>query len=287
MKSVAEIVRKIAGDLAYTLPAGRLISLEKILSNNLEKHFGDLTAYQLAEEWLERLQVTLENNLIEWDSIGVPRPLICTSDHKILLTFRHKKYLSLDLDQRLPIDFHDVYRRVHNLDPTSFLLIPICIMSISGCDPIFVTDKAGDGGIDCIGQIQYGPTRSTCFFSQAKLSNKAIKKDLVMLEISKYEETQNRALFSEYLAALGKGISSDGRACNYTIVSNAEFEQPARNYALSKNILLRSGRQNAFWMSHDFGAENFEKLVIELGSSLKASLEVNLAPIVKKYRKSS
>ncbi|MBA3920663.1 MAG: hypothetical protein H0X31_02720 [Nostocaceae cyanobacterium] len=283
--NVAQIVREAALNLADASVSGAVVNLQRVLKESLQqKGFPSLRATEIAEDWLQRLQQELEAQLREWDALGIPRPLVQASSPSTFLTFRHPNYHSTLGVQGIPEEFPKVYDFIDSLSPREYLLVPACLLQLAGCDPILITDGSGDGGVDCIGQITTGPARSLCIFAQARTSSTDITKDSVQLEYAKFRDLQRTGLFAEYLAALGKGNSADGRSVCYAMFASAEFKETARECALREGLLLRSRRQAAFWLSQSFSINSLYEMRQSLGTTLARNLNRNLAPLIIPYR---
>lgn len=284
--SIARIIREVAFTLADTSIDREVVNLERFLRDSLQKEgFSDVKATEYAEDWVERLGQELEKQLREWDLLGIPRPLVPGSSPLTFLTFRHRNYQSAVGMQGISTDFPHVYDFVASLAPREFLLVPACLLQLAGCNPIIITDGSGDGGVDCIGQVTAGSIRSLCIFVQARTSSTDITKEAVQLEYAKFRDLQRTGQFTEYLAALGKGNSADGRAACYAMIGSAEFKEPAREYARREGILLRSRRQIAFWLSQSFTLDTLLQLREELSATLVRDLSRNLAPLIASYRR--
>lgn len=284
--SIARIIREVAFTIADTSIDREVVNLERFLRDCLQKEgFSDVKATEYAEDWVERLGQELEKQLREWDLLGIPRPLVPGSSPLTFLTFRHRNYQSAVGMQGISTDFPCVYDFVASLAPREFLLVPACLLQLAGCNPIIITDGSGDGGVDCMGQVTAGSIRSLCIFVQARTSSTDITKEAVQLEYAKFRDLQRTGQFTEYLAALGKGNSADGRAACYAMMGSAEFKEPAREYARREGILLRSRRQIAFWLSQSFTLDSLLQLREELGTTLVRDLSRNLAPLIASYRR--
>lgn len=282
--SIARIVRKTAGELVNSSLQEPILNLRLVLRKRLEQEgLSSLEAAEMSESWTGRLLEEINAVLADWDWMGVPRPIVPSSAPNILITYRHERYLSSIGGMGLSVEYGEVAELISRMSPREFLLVPICLLRTIGCNPIIVTDGPGDGGVDCIGQIALGPTRSLCIFMQARTGAKNITKADVQLEYSKFCDLRNTGQFTEYLAALGKGTSRDGISICYAMVASTEFEQPAREYALREEILLRSRRQIAFWLSQRFGRDRLRGLLTELGDTLVRDLSRNLAPLLGQY----
>lgn len=284
--SVQRIVREVAATLADASVNKEVINLQRLLRDRLQQEgFSPLKATEFAEDWLPHLEQELEQQLREWDVLGIPRPLVQGSSQSTFLTFRHRNYQLLLGKESLSKDFPSVYNFVASLTPREFLLVPACLLQLAGCNPIIITDGSGDGGVDCIGQVTAGSMRSLCIFAQARTSSTDITKEAVQLEYAKFRDLQRTGQFIEYLAALGKGNSADGRATFYAMFGSAEFKQPARDYASREAILLRSRRQIAFWLSQSFSLQSLLQLREEIGATLLRDLSRNLAPLIASFRR--
>jgi hypothetical protein len=283
--SIAKIVREVAATLADATVNREIVNLQRLLRERLQQEgFSPLRATELAEDWLQRLEQELEQKLREWDLLGIPRPLVQASSASTFLTFLHRNYQSVVGMQGISTEFPQVYDFVASLTPREFLLVPACLLQLADCNPIIITDGSGDGGVDCMGQVTAGSIRSLCIFVQARTSSTDITKEAVQLEYAKFRDLQRTGQFTEYLAALGKGNSADGRAACYAMMGSAEFKEPAREYARREGILLRSRRQIAFWLSQSFTLDSLLQLREELGATLGRDLSRNLAPLIASYR---
>ncbi|MBD1926184.1 restriction endonuclease [Trichocoleus sp. FACHB-90] len=282
---VAQIVREVASTLADASVDRDVVNLQRFLRDRLQQEgFSALKSTEFAEDWLQRLHQELEEQLTEWDLLGIPRPLVQASSPSTFITFRHRNYHSAVGIQGIPIDFPSVYDFVASLAPREFLLVPACLLQLAGCDPIIITDGSGDGGVDCIGQITAGSMRSICIFIQARTSSTNITKESVQLEYAKFRDLQRTGQFIEYLAALGKGNSADGRAACYAMIGSAEFQAAAREYASREGVLLRSRRQIAFWLCKSFSLDSLIQLREKVGATLVRDLSRNIAPLIASYR---
>ncbi|KYC35736.1 hypothetical protein WA1_08005 [Scytonema hofmannii PCC 7110] len=286
MMGIAQIIRELAADLANASVNVEVVNLQRVLRERLQqKGVSSLKATEISENWVERLQQELEEQLVEWDLLGIPRPLVQASSPFTFITFRHRNYQPTLEMQGISTDFPEVYNFIASLSPREFLLVPACLLQLAGCNPILITDGSGDGGVDCVGQVIAGPARSLCIFAQARTSSTEITKDSVQLEYAKFRDLQRTGQFAEYLAALGTGNSADGRAVCYAMFASAEFKEPSREYARREGILLRSRRQAAFWLSQSFSVDSLRQMRQKLGTSLIRNLSQNLAPVITPYRR--
>jgi hypothetical protein len=280
---VLQVIQELVINLPNLLSPeqDQVINLKRVLTMRLEEAgFSQLKSTELAEKWTERLEEEFDNHLQEWDYLGIPRPIVETSRPGTFFTLRHPKYKSVIDSYGLKEEFPEILEFLSSLNLQDFLLVPICLLRLSGCDPIFVTKNSD---VDCIGQVSSGPTRSHCIFIKAKPNSEILSRDTVMLDYAKFQQLQKTAKFTEYLAALGKLNSVDGRACCYIVAANSEFDREARDYASVESFLLRSRRQIAFWLSQNFGIENLVRLKNDLDPNLNRELALNLAPLVDQY----
>ncbi len=282
---IAQIVKEVADNLANASIDEAVVNLQRLLKEHLQqKGYLPLKATEIAEDWLERLKQELEDQLVEWDLLGIPRPLVQGNSPSTFITFRHRNYQSLLGIEGVSTEFPEIYNFIASLSPREFLIVPACLLYLAGCNPIFISDGCGDGGVDCIGQVSNGPARSLCIFAQARTSLTDIAKDSVLLEYAKFQDLQRTGKFTEYLAALGKSNSADGRAICYAIFASAEFKEPAREYARHQGLLLRSHRQAAFWLSQSFSFDSLLQMKQQLGITLVKNLSRNIAPLIALYR---
>lgn len=283
--SVSRTIQQVVDEVTTCSTLGTVVNIEVHLREALEASgHNNLRATELAEKWLDQLMIRLEAKLEEWDQLGLPRPLIPSGSPATLLTFKHASYRLGSLEAVLPSDYSQVLNFISSLSPRQFLLVGVCLLSLAGCDPIFITEGARDEGVDCIGKISSGPTRSLCLFGQCKTSSADIKIETVRLDYDKFRTLQKRALFSTYMAALGADATLDGRDYCYYFIGGAEFRSPVREYAKEEKILLRSPRQVAFWLSKGFGIAKLTELLSNIEGFLHRDLERNLAPLIKTYQ---
>lgn len=281
-KKIYQLIKELASLLVNTRGDQKAINIQRSLRDFLEYNgYSSLRSFELSDEWIGRLHQELEDQLTEWDFLGVPRPLIPANHYHTFLTLYHPKYKSYFESGGLSEEFHEVLNFVTSLSPRDFLLIPACLLDIAGCKRIFITE-GNDGGVDCIGQITQGSLRSMCIFIQAKTSSTNINKDTVVLEYAKFQDLQTKIKYLEYLSALGRTI--DGQSACYIIIANSEFDKAAREYALQKNFLLRSRKQISFLLSQNFNMKSLSNLHHEIRESLVKNLRNNLAPIISSYR---
>lgn len=285
---IARIIREVASDLASkaagSQPINGLITLKRAIQDSGQ---SELRSAELAEQWRGRLIQELEACLEEWDLLGVPRPLIETDAPATFLPFGHSQYEAKKEPPKLNPNFADVCSFVDSLTSREFLLVPLCLLHATGCDPIVITEGSRDEGVDCVGRVKLGPTRSTCIFAQSKTSKSKIEVDSIRVDFDKFRTLQKRARFIEYLAAVGNDTSIDGRTICYLFFANTEFSNSSRYYAREEGLLLRSRRQAAFWLSQSFEVGSLSTLRIKLGPTLKRDLTRNIAPLISEYIRES
>jgi len=284
-------VSQIAKDLAKTLSDSsfhkQTINLQSELRLALENSgsYSQLQSTELAEEWWVKVRDELESWLLEWDYMGIPRPLSPSLSPTTFLTIHHPHYTTSATQPILPAAFPQIMAFLAGLSSREFLLPCACLLQIAGCDPILISDGPRDGGVDCIGRIQTGATRSLCLFVQSKTSVSTVQKQALQLEIRKFEDLQKTATFTEYVTALGTTHAADGRALCYLIAANNEFAHAARRYAVENGLLLRSLRQMAFLISQHFTLQALTELRDTV--TLTRDLQYNLAPKIRVARLST
>ena len=240
-------------------------------------------ADELAERWRPSLLARIERVLVEhWVNLGVPRPLSLLDERDTLVTWRHPKYVELSGFEPPTNEFFSIFEWLGQLSSQQFLVPCACLLAFLGADPIFITEGSGDGGVDCIGRIKDGPFRSGCLFVQAKTGSSAIKRDTVLTEYSKYLILPHLEKYKVYCERLGIETSSDGAAFTYLIVSNSEFNGPARKAASHLGILLRSRSQLSYWLSSRFSLLELDKMLNDLEPfTRRGESFTNLAPLIK------
>ena len=283
MKSVCQSVQELSESIIDTNLKAKAVNLRSALRDRLltEGHTS-YRADEIASEWAGRLSKEINERLQEWDLLGIPRPLIQGSSASTFLTFKNPSYEKYSGKKGLPTDFPEILEFIRTLSTREFLIVPACLLFIAKCDPIFITEGANDGGIDCMGKLSHSPMRSLCIFMQSKAGPTLpkISTNTIRQEFAKFQDFQNSTQFINYLTALDTMYSVDGQAFCYAIVSNSEFDKAACNHARKKQVLLRSCRQAAFWISQSFRAEHLVQLRNELEPFLSRDLRRNIAPII-------
>ena len=237
---------------------------------------AELAASEMAEKWRANLVELLSSELKTWEDRGLVRPasFMDSESSQIVVTWRHLSYKELTGRESLDEAYFQVLDWVRGLDAQSFLIPSLVLLSELGADRAYVTEGAGDAGIDLIGVIDSGPLRSTGLLIQAKTSNRRINRDKVLLEYAKYMSLPRSAKFREYLQALGLGSSRDGSSLVYIIAANNQFEKPAQKIAAELGILLRSDVQLARYVRLKY--ESLER-VEEVHSRAKGRLSRDLS----------
>ncbi|GEM_PF-2075251 len=244
-----------------------------------------LMADELAEKWRLNLLQLIERQLVEnWDGLGVPRPMALLNDEETLVTWTHPKFSELSGLDPLRNEFFAIMDWLNGLSSQEFLIPCVCLLALIGADPIFVTEGSGDGGVDCIGKIERGPLRSLCLFVQAKTSSSRITRDRLLMEYGKYQMLPHLDRYKLYRENLGLNSSSDGASLMYMLVSNNEFDAPARSVASNLGVLLRSRTQLAYWLWACTSREVLEKLIENLRQFARPGGSfTNLAPRIKSH----
>ena len=240
-------------------------------------------ADELAEKWRPNLLDQIERVLVEhWGNLGVPQPLYFLDDRSTLVTWRHPKFTELSGLDPPTSGFFSIFDWLNRLSSQEFLVPCVCLLALLGADPIFITEGSGDGGIDCIGRIKDGPFRSGCLFIQAKTSSTTITRDTILTEYSKYLILPRLEKYRIYCENLGVESSSDGAAFTYLIVSNNEFNGPARKAASHLGVLLRSRSQLAYWLSTRLSLSELDEILKNLRVfTQRGESFINLSPRIK------
>jgi len=215
----------------------------------IAKGTPELEAEENAEKWECNLKEIIFAAQEEWSRQGVPCPFGFSAKGDLLIGLGHPKWGEITNQEKLPPEFNGISAWLHSLSGKEFLVACSVYLKLVGCDPIYITDGSGDGGIDLIGLISQGPLRSHAYYIQSKTSKSQISRDMILLEYGKYASTLNSHTFREYENALKINASFDGTNATYLFISNNEFKKNARSEAKQLRILLRSGSQLAFWFS--------------------------------------
>lgn len=273
----SKICTALASEITERPPSNKLINLRMLLKGRLitEGYLLD-QADELAEAWFDRLNNELVSSLTNWTQIGLPSPLAASGSPDTFITHLHPLYEDIT-QQYFPKDYNKYFNLLEEIDDKRFLYISACMLYDVGCNPIYITDRTNDGGVDCIGAVASGPARSLCIFLQAKTSVNKIPKSVLQLEHRKFTDLHGSVLMNDYLAALGKLASPDGCSISYGITSNNEFEGPARAYGTNHRFLIRSRRQIAYWLSCKYKYDSFSDIVSTCLEYTKYSLSTNLA----------
>ena len=226
--------------------------------------FNKLRADEEAEKQASLIQGRLNEALDSWRALGLPSPLGYADSDDVLLTWRHSSYADITGYTPLSSAFVDVYDWLTNLNARDFLLPCAAFFKLIGCDPIFITDGSRDEGIDCIGRIADGPSRSILVFAQCKTKEKDRKvfgKETLFQEYGKYASLPKTDKYREYLRALKFEEIRDGTGSLYFMMSNGEFASEAQTVARNIGMILRSARQLAYFLSTHSGITQLTDLL--------------------------
>ncbi len=282
---IVRIIQEVAERIVTSSSGSKPINGGKELRDALcSAGHSELRSAELAEKWGDRLRDEVGNCLTEWEKLGLPQPLIESEIRLTFLPYGHARYQALAKSPKMTLAYAEACQFIDALSRTDFLLVPLCLLQLAGCDPILITDGKGDLGVDCIGSIKTGPTRSLTIFAQAKTSNTQIAPETIRVDFDKFRTLQKKPQFGDYLMAVGANTSLDGRAVCYGFFSNTEFSNSAREYGREEGILLRSRKQAAYWLSQGFGVSGLRKLRDEIGLTLKRDLSRNVAPMIAQHR---
>ena len=214
--------------------------------------FNKLVAEEEAEKRIGFVRQRLGQALDNWVGIGLPAPVGYTDNPDTVLTWKHSHYFRITGGKPLSPQFVRIYDWLTGLGPREFLLPCAVFLKIIGCDPIFVTDGPHDEGVDCIGKVADGPTRSILVFAQCKTitdTNRLVRKNTVTAEYAKYVNLPNTPKHKRYLHALRLKKCRDGSSSVYVFLANGEFDKHAEAPARDLGILLRSARQLSHFLS--------------------------------------
>jgi hypothetical protein len=275
---VIRVVKELAADLAIHPGTSTTIALRSALRERLALRGYGLRSDELAEEWIDKLDIELETALCSFDTIGVPRPMVPSENARsVMLTYRHKNYPAHLDGAGVNEVYFKMLATIEDCAPRELLIISSCVLYSAGCDPILITE-GGDGGVDCVGLIPGGPLRSVCLFIQAKTCNASVSKGVVQAEYVKFCDMQEQPQhhLNRYLAALGRPTSRDGQSLCYAIFASNEFQEPAIQYAATKHFIVRSKRQLAYLLSRSFSESDYLKVKAALDPPTR-NLQRNIA----------
>lgn len=257
-------------------------------SINIERAFREFLRREgapsgLADEYSERwstvLFAQLEEELIDWEDLGVPRPVDIAGDGRTLVSWGHARFEEITGQAALSPEFIHIDSWISRLGEREFLVVPVLLLSMLGCRPILVTDTSGDGGIDVIGRLPVGILRSTMVCIQAKTSTGRIGREALLSEYGKFIALQRTEKFIEYKRALSLDRTRDGVGIAYLFVCNCEFKHGARGVAGDIGILLRSKKQLSHWLSGVISKQEAEMCAGKMGG-LVCDLEHDLSQYI-------
>ena len=84
--SIPQLVTNLANRVVKVDAGQRAINLANALVECLENAGCGLRSTEIAEQWKGRLYDEVEKALLEWDKLGVPRPLVPCGTSDTLLT---------------------------------------------------------------------------------------------------------------------------------------------------------------------------------------------------------
>ena len=238
--------------------------------------FGEIRSAEVANSQFDALTDYLERQLADWDAQGVPRPLTRTDQEHIFLVWSHEHFLRYSgLDDAIDENFCDLFRYVQTLNGRQFLILCALWLKALGFRKIYICDSRGDEGVDVLGLLEDGGLRSLVAVVQAKTSNDAIGRGLVLGEYGKYMMLPHTEKYIQYRRTLEIDSRIEGVAWNYMIVANQTFNWAARQVAAKLGILLRSIHQVTYILAKQYLKVQIEEEIERLESSLRADLTTN------------
>ena len=188
-------------------------SFNSFLRNN---DFGEVRASIETEKQEVLILRYLEEQLEEWRALGVPTPVDYVEENKsVLVSWKHKNFRQRYYGEKAynTENFVSVYNWLFSLQDRNFLFACSLYLKLLRCNPIYITDGKGDGGIDCIGKVSDGPFRSLIVFVQAK-SKKGKKANFSLntlrQEYAKYVALKRSENYLLYRNKLLSNESGDG-----------------------------------------------------------------------------
>lgn len=237
-------------------------------------------AEEKASDWQTQLSIVLSKRTHDWQALGIPPPIVPNPDTpQVGITWSHPKYLEITGLEPIDSNFCEILNWLESLNGQDFLFPCAAFLKIIGATDIRITDGKGDEGIDLIGRITNGPTKSVVFWGQSKTKQSTpstISRDTVLIDYSKYIGLPNTEIYRKYRKALGLDDSVDGLSPSYIFFTNSDFAFGARKSANDLGILLRCRRQIAFWLSFYSTSDKLKQTLIEIRPKLKNSLDHNI-----------
>lgn len=283
-----EAVKSFIGDhvMAISLsvdPPKVLNILDQFNSFLQENEFGKLRASEETQKQEDLIQRHLDNELKEWKALGVPTLIDYVENNKnVLVTWRHSSFQQRYIDHKHyeSAKFVSVYNWLLSLHEREFLFACALYLKLLKCDPIYITDGKGDGGIDCIGRVNEGPFRSIFVYVQSKTTkdkNKQFSLNTLRQEYSKYSALKKSEKYLEYRKRLLDPDGRDGSGEVYVFFANTEFNSEAKNAASDLGIILRSIRQMAFFLSLAYNIEDIKNSFQNVSIPTEPDLNKNLS----------
>lgn len=242
---------------------------------------AELLANDVAEKQRGFIWDKLRSQIDRWNGQGVVPPYLEDPEiEDLLVTWRHSRYGSIAGYRPMSSDFFEIYNWLRQQKDSLFILPCSCYLRAIGCDPIFVTDGAGDEGIDCIGVISQGPLCGTVIFVQAKSSTSLLSTDELLQEYSKFVGMRRTARYMDYLNALGIQRNRTGAADVYMLVTNSDLKHGSAGAAQKLGGLVRSRRQVAKTLSEKFSLSELIRLSADTRIPKKSDLTFNMVPML-------
>lgn len=260
----------------------RLYKIELEFSLFLQRRsVPELVANDVANKQLDLIWERLRTQIDRWHIQGVIPPYIEDPEAEdTLVTWRHARYQDISGTQPLKINFFEIYNWLATQRDNDFILPCACYLRAVGCDPIFVTDGAGDEGIDCIGIIAFGPLRGTSLLVQAKSSPSPLSADELLQEFGKSIAMRRTRRYREYLDALAVDKSRTGSADLYVLISNGDLKHGGAEAAHKIGALIRSRRQIAHALSERYTLKDLCRFRANPAFPKTSDLTLNVAPML-------
>ena len=242
----------------------------------IKKGHPKLKASEDAANWLTNLEERFESALDDWEDFGLGYPACPLPDPiSTYVTWSNPKYHELVGFPPLPTALIPTVEWLDSLGEREFLYPVAVCLADAECDPIYITDKKGDGGIDLIGRVRGGHWHGQNIFVQVKSGRGDVARKELLFEYGKFRETVGGALGRNYLTALRAGTGRSGGGLSYMFFARGGFQPVARSAALALDVQLRNSLQLASLLCHRHEVDKLKAGLSEAAGNLMANTSRN------------
>lgn len=263
-------------------PPQRINVREEFVAFLRARGFPQIICEEYTEHNLTLLLTRIVERCEEWDALGVPRPLSIINQGGSMITWAHPNFERASGFARPEEGFMRIWNRIRNCYSRDFLLPCASYLYCIGCNRIYITDGAGDGGVDIIGTGSNNTLRGLLFLIQSKSAAGTVSKEALFADFAKYLILPRHSRWKDYLTATGLRAVVDGLCTVFVFASNGEFSSAVRQTGRELPVILRSGRQIANCLAQRCALHSWES-AWEVCGELRRDLSKNLANCFSLY----